>query len=105
MIRTYNNTFVLVLLALNFYILSRLSFVLNENKVLASAISILIVLLLSYLLWDKLPFSKKAISNKELTLQQSATVVTQHSKLYKLIQIILVIFTCVFGFLAYYNNV
>lgn len=105
MIRTYNNTFVWVLLALNFYILSRLSFVLNENKVLASAIGILIVLLLSYLLWDKLSFSKKAISNKELTLQQSATVVTQQSKLYKLIKIILVIFTCALGFFAYYKNV
>lgn len=82
MIRTYNNTFVLVLLALNFYILSKLSFVLNENKALASTIGILIVLLLSYLLWDKFSFSKKVISNKELTFRQSATAVTQQSKLY-----------------------
>jgi uncharacterized membrane protein len=105
MIRTYNVTFATALLALNFYMLSRLSFVLDENKFIAFGIGIIILLLLAYLIWDKFSFSKKVISNKELVLQQRATVLTKQSKINFLIKIVLVIFTCVLGILTYYHNV
>lgn len=105
MISTYNKTFATALLALNFYMLSRLSFTLQENKLLAFSIGIIITLLLAYLIWDKLSLSKKIISNKELAKQQNATIVTKQGKLYMIVKIIIVIFTCIFGFLTYCNSV
>lgn len=105
MIRSYNITFAAALLALNFYMLSRLSFVLEENKILVFSIGILILFLLAYLILNIFLNSKKENYNKELVLQHQVTVLTNGRKINFFIKIGFIIFTCVLGILTYYNNV